>query len=284
MIRKSAFSLFIVMILLMSAAGPTSSHAASLAVIEDVTVSEDLKKVVVKFNRRAIPPTVFKIDGPPRLVMDFEGVALGKAPKQIPFENQPLKEVRAGKLPMGSRIVVDFGDYVIPQYKVRRMDNYFIVLFGEFTQESEVSYNQPAGQGVPVMPAGYGPSQESDANIINDERSNLVIQSAEVKDESILLEVTLRDNPDKTYKIRLGVDFEQLGFNTANIRCAPGVKKSKKKKTLLVEAARKSLRMAARNTAAGPRRGPVKKGAVKKAPANPASIITRCSFKPQSTD
>ncbi len=273
-----AIAVWAVLSLFLSAVGPAPSYAVSLATIEDVKVSEDLKRVVIKFDRRAVPPTVFSITGPPRLVMDFEGVTLGKVPKEISFESCPLREVRAGKLPMGSRIVVDFGDYSVPKYKVRRMDNYFIVLLGDFTRESETARPEPADTRADVMPVSFTTGSDANKSIVQDAQSRLVIHRASVENESIVLEVSRRDHPEKSYKILLGVDFEQLGFNAASIRPVRGSHGSRKN-TLLVEAAKKKLRMAD-GRGIGPRRGPVKSHAVRQGPAEPASIITRCSFEP----
>jgi hypothetical protein len=80
--------------------------------------------------------------------------------------------------------------------------------------------------------------------------SGLFIKSAEVIEGLIVLEVADRKEPHSAYRIKLGVDLAQQGFNTAHIR-----RISEKKQDGLTLAARLACSSVERPRLEGERKG-----------------------------
>jgi len=96
----------------------------------------------------------FKLDSPPRLVLDVWGVDTRKGSFSV--KNPLIKAVRIGHYPDKLRLVFDSQKPQLPPYQVNRIDDKLIVSLGNIPQPSEP---QIFVQGKPTKEAPAGPSK-----------------------------------------------------------------------------------------------------------------------------
>jgi len=77
----------------------------------------------------------FKLDSPPRLVLDIWGVDIRKSSFKV--KNPLIKGVRVGRYPDKLRLVFDSQKPQLPPYQVNRIDDKLIVSLGNIPQPSE---------------------------------------------------------------------------------------------------------------------------------------------------
>ncbi len=184
--------------------------------ITDVTLSTDSKRLIIRSEGTVRPPTVLTTENPHQLVLDFPDAQLENAAQERTVRSEMVREIRTSKSRQGARVVVDFGTRKAPRHRVHRIDGCILVFFGEMasTDPSKRSTGVEASQRGPqarkptvkwsAKPAAYG-------------GSDLLIKSAETVNGLIVLRVAPRETPSREYKISLGVDLSQLGFNAASI-------------------------------------------------------------------
>lgn len=193
--------------------------------ITDVRLSSDLKRIVISAEGSVSQPAAFRIQRPSKLVIDFKGAALGTKVRNLELTDKPIRRIRPGKLKSGTRIVVDFGGYEVPEYRIRRMENCFMVFFGEYRRSEPAAPPEPR----PVAPREPRAVTASKKGASRDQKrwepvpaakggTGLLIKSAKVVGNEIVLEVASKSQPGSRYRVDLGIDLDQLGFNSANIR------------------------------------------------------------------
>ncbi len=213
-------ALFCVLLL----AGSTGiAQSAELGEILEVKATSDFRRVIIKCEGEVGPPAAYELAEPSRLVIDFHA-RLGKMEAKTVFRGQPIREIRAGKLPKGSRLVVDFGENRVPQYQIRQIDNYFVVFLSDAPLQSAASEAAAAAPSTPVWEPTSFPAVAASEPAATD-TSGLVIKSAKVIKGMIVLEVEDRNGKPKSYRVDIGVDFDQMGFHTAAVRRIKGVAK-----------------------------------------------------------
>jgi len=185
--------------------------------ITDVRLSSDLKRIVISAEGSVSQPAAFRIQRPSKLVIDFKGAALGTKVRNLELTDKPIRRIRPGKLKSGARIVVDFGGYEVPEYRIRRMENCFMVFFGEYRRSELAAPPEPRA----VTAAKKGASRDKkrwEPVPAAKGGTGLLIKSAKVVGNEIVLEVASKSQPGSRYRVDLGIDLDQLGFNSANIR------------------------------------------------------------------
>jgi type IV pilus assembly protein PilQ len=121
---------------------------------EIVDVSLEQKKDFITFNIMADGKLenydFFKLDSPPRLVLDIWGVGTRYPKKSIKIKNPFIKEVRIGQHPDKLRVVFDSLKSQLPPYQINRMDDKLIVSLGNVPQPSEpqILLQEKATEGV----------------------------------------------------------------------------------------------------------------------------------------
>lgn len=80
---------------------------------------------------------LFKLDGPPRLVLDIWEVGTQYPKKSIRVSNPFIKEVRIGQHQDKLRLVFDSSKPQLPAYQVNRIDDKLVVSVGNVPQPSE---------------------------------------------------------------------------------------------------------------------------------------------------
>ena len=108
---------------------------------EIVNFSLEQKKDFITFNITADGKlenyNSFKLDFPPRLVLDIWGVGTRYPKKSIKIKNPFIKEVRIGHHPDKLRFVFDSLKPQLPPYQINRIDDKLIISLGVVPQPSE---------------------------------------------------------------------------------------------------------------------------------------------------
>lgn len=224
MIRRS-FRLILTAALMAAPGLCDAARAAGL--ITDVNISPDFKRLTIETEGSVGEPSLFEIDGPPRLVIDFDDGDLGDAPRKTELKNKPVREIRTGRLQQGARVVVEFGRYEIPEYRIKKIGACYIVFFGRFRQLPRADSDTDAA----VRSISRDPNRVArspSASIHSEPGSKLFIKSAEAIGDLIVLEVFERGNPSRSYRVDIGIDLDQRGFTTANIRRAKSSRHTKR--------------------------------------------------------
>ena len=122
---------------------------------EVVDVSFEQKEDSIIFNIIADGKienfSAFKLDSPPRLVMDIWGVDTRKSSFKV--KNPLIKGVRIGHYPDKLRLVLDSQTPQLPPYQVNRIDDKLIVSLGNIPQPSEPQIYVQEKPGKEVPPA-----------------------------------------------------------------------------------------------------------------------------------
>lgn len=158
---------------------------------EIVDVSLEQKKDFITFNIMADGKLEnydsFKLDSPPRLVLDIWGVGTRYPKKSIKIKNPFIKEVRIGQHPDKLRVVFDSLKSQLPPYQINRIDDKLIVSLGNVPQPSEPQIllqekategmRPPEGKGVQALspkaqeqtpPTSEGPDKTVKANTLTE--------------------------------------------------------------------------------------------------------------------
>jgi hypothetical protein len=226
--------------------------AATSCTITQVKISPDLRRVVVKTDSPMKEHVVSSLDKPPRLVIEMAGVRPAGVEPTMPPGVRAGLGVRVSGTGSGSQLVLDFGGSPLPQYRIRRVDNYLMVFLGEWTPPSPqalgISPDAPASKAVPqpllargqqpirpvatskspvlpqtvpqqrpaLPPASTGSGRLSSAKFPSTPGA-LTIKSAQVIGDSIVLQVAKREKPGHICRLELGIDFDRKRLNLANI-------------------------------------------------------------------
>lgn len=183
------------------------SAASASGEITEINVTPDCKRISVKADGEIGRHSLTALANPNRLVLDIEGNGVSKDPT-ISGTIAAGVEVRAVRRGSGARVVMNFGNRPVPEHRIRTVGNY-LLLFLE-------GWGKAAGASnwSPPEPAAF-PRPKQDPVLSSS--ADLQIKSAEVSNGLIVLKVANSAHPERIFRIELGVDFNQLGFNTASI-------------------------------------------------------------------
>ncbi|MBI5252688.1 MAG: hypothetical protein HY912_24600 [Desulfomonile tiedjei] len=201
------FSIALVFVGLLLGSISWGSTAGASGEITEINVTPDCKRISVRADGQIGRHSLAVLAHPNRLVLDVEGNGLSKEPT-ISGTIAAGVEVRAVRKGSGARVVMNFGNRPVPEHRIRTVGNY-LLLFLE-------GWGTPAGASnwtPPETPAVSKPKQDP----VLTSSADLQIKSADVTNGLIVLKVANRSHPERIFKIELGVDFDQLGFNTASI-------------------------------------------------------------------
>lgn len=196
--------------------------AVEAAYLNSVKVTPDLRRIVIESSGNIGTYNAFELDRPPRLVVDVKGLRPGNGPKMVPPARTGGLKIQVSESRYGAHVVLDFGGGPVPSYRIRRMDKYLIVFLGDWqapaavgppkARPEAVSRVNPKSVGIPRKraPIKRSPGKVSKA-------SDLKIKSARVINGIIVLKVVDRANPERLFRVNLGVNLERRGFVSAGI-------------------------------------------------------------------
>jgi len=197
----------------------TSRVLASNSITE-VSASPDLRRVAIKSDGRINGHTAAVMASPSRLVIDIPAAGVTQEPRVMGLDKDSALQVRIANTRKGAQVVLDFGTAPVPDHKVREIDNYLIVLLGEWQSQPRIQRNVE-----PVKEPAKRPISASPQNapvVAHAVGSELLIKSVEEVNGLIVLKVAKRTEPQRVYRVELGVDFQHLGFNGANVSPVEG--------------------------------------------------------------
>lgn len=220
MIPGTKFSILVVFVVCTVSATPCASTVFALNTISEVSVSPDLRRVAIKTNGRIAEHTAAVTVHPPRLVVDIPNATLAQKPQILGLDKDSALQVRIAKTHSGAQVALDFGTAPVPDHKIREIDNYIIVLLGDWQAQPRAQVQAEPAKTFAKRPNAVRP--QSDQDIICADGSELLIKSAEEVNGVIVLKVAKRTEPQRVYRIDLGVDLKHLGFNGASVHPSGG--------------------------------------------------------------
>jgi len=208
--------LVLVLVSLALGMSPILCGASSDAKITYVRLNHDLNRLVVKGEGELGRPSISRMDRSSKLILDFERCGLGDFPRTLKLDKKLVREVRTEKTRLGVRVTVDFGGRPIPEYRFNKIDDCYMILFGDTPAEPAASPSPPQGQVVGHAARSNPPVQAASASV---ERTTagVIIKRARVVDGSIVLHVAPQNRATELYRVVLGLDFRQPGFKAAVI-------------------------------------------------------------------
>ena len=133
-VRRCIFAIGLVLSI---AGGSLTGHASEPGVITDVRVSPDAQRIIIRTDGDVAEPAVYKPSKPSTLVMDFGRAIPTKKVGRLRLVNKPVREIRIERVGTGARVTVDFGEYAVPAYRVRKIENCCLVFLDQFRLSPE---------------------------------------------------------------------------------------------------------------------------------------------------
>jgi hypothetical protein len=189
--------------------------------ISGVHLTPNGKQVVIQCDARPGPHSDFVIGSPNRLVIDFEGAGLLRAPRKIRVNRVGVREIRLGHFGSRARVVIDFGANPVPRYELRPGEKSLVVsLAGNAGSLSAQKRRKTPKQlshklrkpRIPHKAAAKG----------NGKTEALSIKSARVTDGLVVVELADRNDPRKHCRVVLDVDPGRLRVRRATLSDANG--------------------------------------------------------------
>jgi hypothetical protein len=190
----------------------------------EVQVSPDLKRVVVRAQDSIRDYSSFSLHRPSRLVIDMPGCGSGDIHRIDPPGKPGALGVRVSGTRSGARLVLDFKGGPVPAHRITRMDNCLLVFLSDWSVAATASSSKHASVGeeapLPVQRSlrRARPAERPFTERVKQHTGDISIKSAEVVNGIIVLQVAENKNPDRIYRIELGVNLDTLGFDSAGIR------------------------------------------------------------------
>lgn len=202
------------------------------ATITGVQVSPDLRQLVVKFDGPAGKHSAFVIQGPYRLVLDFEDTGLAKVANRINIGRAPIDSIRLGQGNGRARVVIDFGDHAVPPFRIDRQASAVIVslasgpgLPGTPTTRTVPTVHEgapsrplpvakkPSGIPRPEAPKAKAPETQPSPK----KASGMSVKSAGMAENFVFVEIVDQKDPKRTYRLVIDMDREELNVRGATL-------------------------------------------------------------------
>ena len=135
----------------------------SASSLREVVVSTQANGVKVELKADGIIPDLnsFKLNNPPRLVLDFPGMSDASPRRNIVVGNPLLKDVRIGQHTDKVRVVFTFPGKEVLQYQITKDSQNLGVFIGQFIEEKASEEKPPEAKiQEPIRPTGE--EQESE--------------------------------------------------------------------------------------------------------------------------
>lgn len=135
----------------------------SASSLREVVVSTQLNGVKVELKADGIIPDFnsFKLNNPPRLVLDFPGMSDASPRKNIVVGYPLLKDIRIGQHTDKVRVVFTFPGEEVLQYQITKDSQNLGVYIGQFKEEKASKEKLPEAKiQEPIRPTGEEPESE----------------------------------------------------------------------------------------------------------------------------
>lgn len=212
--------LIMISIALVSAAVMGEAFAVPQTKITDVRISEDLRRVVIKADGPIDGEPAHRLEGASRLAILIPDATLGDVDRTVRNPDSRELLVYVSSSASGVKIVLDFGKAGVPAFKIKVMDNCLMAFLGpsgsHASASQDRSFSSAAGASVPPK-ATPAIRHHADIPTAAQPGEDLTVRSADVVDGMVVLQVASKKNGGRTYKVKLGLNLENLGFNSAII-------------------------------------------------------------------
>jgi hypothetical protein len=192
---------------------------ADMGTLTGVHPSPEGGRIMLEFEKLIGKHTTFVMQSPNRLVMDIDATRIGRVPSHVKVDRDPIKEIRIGHNDTRARVVVDFGDRPVPQFKVHRQDNAIVVALesGSTGTPRPISSRAPDSsfrvrtarpQAVHTRPTVQPGNTHGQAVTRgrSAETPELLVKASGANDDLVFVELADRRDPKRTYRLVVDVD------------------------------------------------------------------------------
>jgi hypothetical protein len=188
------------------------------ASITEIDVSPDLKRAAVKLDGELNQFNQFSLSKPSRIVIEFKNVSVNRTPKIVGLENGSGVTIRTANSPNGARVVFDFGDKQLPEYKLHKMGTNLLLSMSEWSGEAcsggPVSMpKEPRFKSQKIFAAGDAALEVKSVKIVNGE---------------IQLDVANHAYSGATYRVNVGLNFNAPEASKMRVRPLFALQKEEK--------------------------------------------------------
>jgi len=155
---------------------PDSSKTLPVGAIKDISASQEKDKLtVIMKTDRLLEPTVFKIDNPPRLVVDFANT-VNKVPfTKLPLNTASVKQLRVSQFqssdPIIARVVFDLGKEFGTHKITADKTSVQVTLFSGKPDSNKTASNSPSKTAsAPVKPVAAAKNTAPTKNTLSSEK------------------------------------------------------------------------------------------------------------------
>jgi hypothetical protein len=219
MVRQIKTCAFLVLVALLLAPWTGERGAVAATRITEVKISDDLKRVMVKADGPLNSMGIARLESPSRLAIQVPETSLGDVDHTIRNPDNGALLVKVAPSGSGVKLVLDFGKIPVPDHKMKFMDNCLIVLLGSSRAQTGAetpSFSSAAGASG-SKPAGDAPLSQNRVRAESKEQGDVSVCSAEVVDGSVVVVVASKKRQGRKYRIKLGLNLDDLGFQSATI-------------------------------------------------------------------
>lgn len=195
-----------------------SVNGSDQPVITGVEIAPDLSHISVRYSGDLGRHSAFVLPNPRRLVVDFEGARVARIPARIGIDRYPVKEVRIGHDNARARLVIDCGDDPVPAFSVERRKDRVVVVLGKQVSQSSLHLGKSPEDGIsgPFLQKPSS-SARSETNKQKAPSSNLLVKSAAMNGDLLVIELAPREKPGKAFRLVVDVDHESMKLRTASL-------------------------------------------------------------------
>ena len=189
--------------------------------ISGVHLTPNGKQVLIQCDARPGPHSDFVIGSPNRLVIDFEGAGLLRAPRKVRVNRAGVREIRLGHFKSRARVVIDFGSNPVPRYELRPGEKSLVVsLAGNAgslsAQKRRIKPKRLSHKLLKPRMHHKAPAKRKGKT------EALSIKSARVTDGLVVVELADGKDPKKHCRVVLDVDAKHLRVRRATLSDAKG--------------------------------------------------------------
>jgi AMIN domain len=216
-------AIFAVIICLMTVALFGQARAEDRKIL-GVQVSPDLKRITIKCDGPAGRPSSFIIRHPYRLVLDMQSTALGSIPRKISVDRDPIREIRLGFLNERARVVIDFGDNVVPPFKIENVNNDIVV---NLDRGATGAFSKGRHAPVSGSTAQSGPSKIPEAGRTHprSHAARIAVKHSRVVNNKLYVDLINRNEPKMSYKLAINLDPKAMAPTNATLTDLKGNKR-----------------------------------------------------------
>jgi hypothetical protein len=220
-LMRQGLTLFACLVVAASWSELPAAHASNIIAVQ---VSPDARQIMIKGDGPLGKQSAFVINKPYRLVVDFDFAGLGPMPRRTRMNGSPINEIRLGTVNSRSRVVADFGENPVPQFKIHHRGNLVVIALDDWPSPTgRVRTEARASSAAARTP--HKPSVRSRLAVPSpktEDRKGLVIKTSGTKDGLVYMELADRSNPKRVYRLAIDCDLAARRIRHATLSDSSG--------------------------------------------------------------